>query len=90
MECLTSKYAAMKLLSFYIHIKNSASIRLHTATDYRRCFVVLHIKDNNVPKTAHNTFRSKIEAFYRVEFPVFYPRIYPHLGVKYMDLCGFT
>ena len=25
MECLTSKYAAMKLLSFYIHIKNSAS-----------------------------------------------------------------
>ena len=35
---------------------------------------------------AHNTFKSKIEAFYRVEFPVFYPRIYPHLGVKYMDL----
>ena len=35
---------------------------------------------------AHNTFKSKIEAFYRVEFPVFYP----HLGVKYMDLCGFT
>lgn len=34
----------------------------------------------------HNTFKSKIEAFYRVEFPVFYPRIYPHLGVKYMDL----
>lgn len=24
MECLTSKYAAMKLLSFYIHIKNIA------------------------------------------------------------------
>lgn len=23
MECLTSKYAAMKLLSFYIHIKNA-------------------------------------------------------------------
>ena len=39
---------------------------------------------------AHNTFKSKIEAFYRVEFPVFFPRIYPHLGVKYMDLCGFT
>ena len=38
----------------------------------------------------NNTFKSKIEAFYRVEFPVFYPRIYPHLGVKYMDLCGFT
>ena len=26
MECLTSKYAAMKLLSFYIHIKNIASM----------------------------------------------------------------
>ena len=28
MECLTSKYAAMKLLSFYIHIKNSAFTKL--------------------------------------------------------------
>ena len=28
MECLTSKYAAMKLLSFYIHIKNIASMIL--------------------------------------------------------------
>lgn len=30
----------------------------------------------------HNTFKSKIEAFYRVEFPVFYPRIYPPFGSK--------
>ncbi len=46
MECLTSKYAAMKLLSFYIHIKNiallldwadqkhSLSVRKITRADY--------------------------------------------------------
>lgn len=31
MECLTSKYAAMKLLSFYIHIKNIAYDDILTA-----------------------------------------------------------
>ena len=31
MECLTSKYAAMKLLSFYIH---SLSVRKITRADY--------------------------------------------------------
>lgn len=81
---------SMTRTSLHSNKKNSASIRLLTATDWRRCFVVLRIKGNNVPETAHNTFGSKIEALYRVEFPVFYPRIYPHLGVKYMDLCGFT
>lgn len=30
MECLTSKYAAMKLLSFYIHIKNIAYTNART------------------------------------------------------------
>lgn len=33
MECLTSKYAAMKLLSFYIHIKNeNCKCKLDTCT----------------------------------------------------------
>ena len=32
MECLTSKYAAMKLLSFYIHIKNIASMILRNGS----------------------------------------------------------
>ena len=34
MECLTSKYAAMKLLSFYIHIKNIASMILRNGSAF--------------------------------------------------------
>ena len=38
MECLTSKYAAMKLLSFYIHIKNIAFLnRTKAANLYDWC-----------------------------------------------------
>ena len=33
MECLTSKYAAMKLLSFYIHIKNIACAAIHPGAE---------------------------------------------------------
>ena len=36
MECLTSKYAAMKLLSFYIHIKNIASMILRNGSAFRK------------------------------------------------------
>ena len=34
MEYLTSKYAAMKLLSFYIHIKNIASMILRNGSAF--------------------------------------------------------
>ena len=44
MECLTSKYAAMKLLSFYIHIKNIASMILRNGSAFLAAQSIMILK----------------------------------------------
>lgn len=68
MECLTSKYAAMKLLSFYIHIKNIASMILRNGSAFLAAqsimilftlFLTRKPLDGNIDRLLKNTRQLK-------------------------------